>query len=99
MKEIQHYALSALCDLGDVNVKISGTFSERLVVGLCLMWSCRWARIEFVMHIQACCYKDQKVDFIHAFHSGNTGMQKISKLAEGSQGKLHTADQVNINRW
>ena len=29
---MQHYGLSALCDLGYVNVKIGGTFTERLVV-------------------------------------------------------------------
>ena len=29
---MQHYGLSALCDLGYVNEKISGTFIERLRV-------------------------------------------------------------------
>ena len=38
------------------------------------------------------------MDFIHAFHSGNTGIQKISKLAEASQGKLHTVNLVDLNR-
>ena len=47
------------------------------------------------MHIKACCNKDYKVPFIHAFHSGNTPMQQISKLAQGSSGKLYTADPVN----
>ena len=59
VKYMQHYGLFALCDLGYINEKIRGTFIERLLVEtLPLMWSCRWACIEFVMHIQACCYKD-----------------------------------------
>ena len=29
---MQHYGLSALCDVGYVNEKISGTFIERLLV-------------------------------------------------------------------
>ena len=32
VKKMQHYGLSALCDLGYVNEKISRTFIERLLV-------------------------------------------------------------------
>ena len=96
---MQHYGLSAPCDLGHVNEKINGTFSERLLVETL---PCRRACIEFIMQIHACCYKilqELKSRFYHAFHFGNTGMQKVSMLAEGSQGKLYSADPVNINRW
>ena len=36
------------------------------------------------MQLQAYCYEGKNVDFIHAFYSGNTGMHKVSKLAETS---------------
>ena len=32
VKKMQHYGLSAICDLGYVNEKISRTFIERLLV-------------------------------------------------------------------
>ena len=51
---MQHYGLSAPCDLGYVNEKISGTFIGRILVETL---PCRWACIEFIVHVQACCYK------------------------------------------
>ena len=50
---MQHYGLSELCDLGFVNVKISGTFIERLLVESLPDVVMSMACIEFFMLIQA----------------------------------------------
>ena len=48
---MQHSDISALCDLGHVNVKISGTFTERLLVDTLPDVVMSMVSIQFVMHI------------------------------------------------
>ena len=47
---MQHYGLSALCDLGYVNEIISGTFIERLFVESLSDVVMLMGMFEFVMH-------------------------------------------------
>ena len=49
--------LSALCDLGYVNEKISWIFIERLLEETLPDVVMSMGMFEFIMHIQVCCYK------------------------------------------